>query len=170
MEKVYKSGKAKAIGVSNFSKAELEKILAVAEVVPAAHQIELHPYLAQSEFVQWNQSKGIHITAYSPFANSNPIYTKGQEIPQLIQLPELAKIGEKYGKTAAQTALAWVVTQGASVVPKSKTESRIQANFGGDFKLKDEDFKAITALNKGLRFNDPSESFSWNFYADLDGK
>jgi alcohol dehydrogenase (NADP+) len=167
---VYKSGKAKAIGISNFSKAEIEKLLANSDVVPAAHQLELHPYLAQTEFTKWNQSKGIHITAYSPFGNSNPTYTKGQEIPQLIQDPELAKIGEKYGKTGAQTALAWAVAQGWSVLPKSKTESRIKANFEGDFKLSAEDVAAVTKLDKKLRFNDPSESFNWAFYADLDGK
>jgi alcohol dehydrogenase (NADP+) len=170
VEKVFKSGKAKAIGISNFSKAEIEKLLANTDVVPAAHQLELHPYLAQTDFTKWNQSKGIHVTAYSPFGNSNPIYTKGKEVPQLIQLPELAKIGEKYGKSGAQVALAWAVNQGWSVLPKSKTEARIKANFEGDFKLEDEDIKAITALDKKLRFNDPSESFSWDFYTDLDGK
>jgi len=170
MEKIFKSGKAKAIGISNFSKAEIENLLSKSDVVPAAHQMELHPYLTQLEFTKWNQSKGIHVTAYSPFGNSNPTYTKGQEIPQLIKNPELEKIGEKYGKTAPQTALAWAIAQGWSVLPKSKTESRIKANFEGDFKLKDEDVKAINALDKKLRFNDPSENFNWNHYADLDGK
>lgn len=67
MEALVKKGKAKAIGVSNFSQVELEKILAETETVPAVHQMEVHPYLQQKEFVKWHEEKGIHVTQYSPF-------------------------------------------------------------------------------------------------------
>jgi alcohol dehydrogenase (NADP+) len=73
MEKLYKSGKARAIGVSNFSKAEMERLVNEASVVPAAHQIECHPYLQQHDFAEWHKSRNIHITQYSPFGNSNEI-------------------------------------------------------------------------------------------------
>lgn len=66
MEKVFKSGKARAIGISNFSRKELERLLKETTVVPAAHQLELHPWLQQKEFVEFNKSKGIHISQYSP--------------------------------------------------------------------------------------------------------
>lgn len=66
VEKTLKSGKTKAIGISNFSKKELERLLKETTVVPAAHQIELHPWLQQPEFVAFNKSKGIHVTQYSP--------------------------------------------------------------------------------------------------------
>lgn len=76
MEKLYRSGKARAIGISNFSKAELERLIKEANVVPAAHQIECHPYLQQHEFAEWHKSQNIHVTQYSPFGNSNEIVRK----------------------------------------------------------------------------------------------
>ena len=66
MEKALKSGKTKAIGISNFSRAEVERLLKETSVVPAAHQMELHPYLQQKEFIQFHNEKGIHVTQYSP--------------------------------------------------------------------------------------------------------
>lgn len=170
MEKLVEKGKCKAIGVSNFSKAELERLLKEASIVPAVHQLECHPYLQQSSFAEWHKEKGIHITQYSPFGNANPIYEGGQNVPKLIDDPVLTDIGRKYGKNGAQVALAWGIARGHSVIPKSKTPARIKANFEGDFKLDPEDVKKIDALDKKLRFNDPSDSFGWNFYADLDGK
>ncbi|EON61175.1 alcohol dehydrogenase (NADP+) [Coniosporium apollinis CBS 100218] len=170
MEKCFKSGKAKAIGVSNFSKAEMERLLKETSVVPAAHQIELHPWLQQTDFTQWHKSKDIHVTQYSPFGNQNQIYSGGQDMGKLMDDPVLVEIGKKHGKTGAQVALAWGITSGHSVIPKSKTESRIKQNLGGDFKLDEEDMKKIAGIDKKMRFNDPSERFGWNFYADLDGK
>jgi len=170
LEEVHKKGKAKAIGVSNFSKAELEKLLKNSTIVPAAHQIELHPWLQQAEFAEYHKQKGIHITQYSPFGNSNEIYSHGKKFGKLIEDPTLAEIGKKYGKSGAQVALAWGIAHGRSVIPKSKTESRIKANLEADFKLDPEDVKKVDGLDKKLRFNDPSENFRWNFYTDLDGK
>lgn len=169
MEKLVKNGKAKAIGVSNFSKAELARLIENAEIKPAAHQIELHPYLQQKDFVKLHKDLGIHITQYSPFGNSNPFYAKGASVPQLIQDPKLAEIGKKYNKTGAQVALAWGITLGHSVIPKSKTPARIRANYEGDFKLEPADMEAIAALDKKLRFNDSSVEFGYDFFTDLDG-
>ena len=170
MEACFKKGKAKAIGVSNFSKAEMERLVKETSVVPAAHQIECHPYLQQHSFDAWHKSKGIHVTQYSPFGNQNEIYSSGQNMGKLIEDPTLVEIGKKYGKSGAQTALAWGIAHERTVIPKSKTESRIKDNFGGDFKLEAEDVKKIDAIDKKMRFNDPSGNFGWNFYADLDGK
>jgi len=170
MEKCFKSGKAKAIGVSNFSKAEIERVVKESTVKPAAHQIECHPYLAQKEFYDWHVSQGIHVTQYSPFGNQNEIYDSGKNMGKLMDDPVLVEVGKKYGKMGAQTALAWGIAHGRTVIPKSKTESRIKANLEGDFKLDAEDVKKIDGLDKKLRFNDPSGNFGWNFYTDLDGK
>jgi alcohol dehydrogenase (NADP+) len=170
LEKVHKSGKARAIGISNFSKAEVERLLEHAEVAPAAHQMELHPYLQQKEFAEWHKTKGIYVTAYSPFGNSNPIYDKGKSLNLLIKDPVLVEIGEKHGKTAAQVALAWGIARGHSVIPKSKTESRIKQNLEAEFSLSEEELEKIEGIDKKLRFNDPSKNFGWNFYSDLDGK
>ena len=84
--------------------------------------------------------------------------------------PVLVEIGKKHDKTGAQVALAWGIAKGHSVIPKSKTESRIRANLEGDFELDKEDVGKIDAIDKKLRFNDPSTNFQWNFYEDLDGK
>jgi diketogulonate reductase-like aldo/keto reductase len=89
---------------------------------------------------------------------------------KLMDDPVLVEIGKKHNKTGAQVALAWGIAKGHSVIPKSKTESRIKSNLEGDFKLPAEDVEKITSIDKKLRFNDPSKSFGWNFYADLDGK
>jgi len=170
MEKCLKSGKTRAIGVSNFSKAELERLIKETSVVPAVHQIELHPYLQQHSFTEFHKQKGIHITQYSPFGNQNEIYDSGKNMGKLMDDPVLVEIGKKHGKTGAQVALAWGIAKGHSVIPKSKTESRIKSNLEGDFKLPQEDVAKIDGIDKKLRFNDPSKNFGWNFYADLDGK
>ena len=89
---------------------------------------------------------------------------------KLIEDPVLVEIGKKYGKNGAQVALAWGIQSGHSVLPKSKTPSRIRDNLEGDFKLEPADMEKIAGIDKKLRFNDPSDSFGWNFYTDLDGK
>jgi diketogulonate reductase-like aldo/keto reductase len=170
MERVFKAGKARAIGISNFSKAELERLLGASSVVPAAHQMELHPWLQQADFCAFHAEKGIHVTQYSPFGNQNEIYSSGKQLGKLIEDPALVEAGKKYGKSGAQVALAWGIAHGRSVIPKSKTESRIRQNLEGDFKLEDADVKKIDGIDKKIRFNDPSGSFGWDFYKDLDGK
>ncbi|OQO05146.1 hypothetical protein B0A48_08166 [Cryoendolithus antarcticus] len=170
MEAVHKKGKARAIGISNFSQKEVERLLKETSVVPAAHQLECHPYLQQAGFQAFHDKHGIHVTQYSPFGNQNTIYSSGQNMPKLIDDPVLAEIGQKYGKSGAQTALAWGIAHGRSVIPKSKTESRIIDNLGGDFKLEKADVEKIDALDKKIRFNDPSDNFGWKFYEGLDGK
>ena len=168
MEKVYKSGKAKAIGISNFSKAETERVIREGSIKPAVHQLELHPWLQQNDFTEWLKSQGIHVTQYSPFGNLNPLYDRGQG--KLIDDPAVVEVGKKYGKAPAQVALAWGIAHGHSVIPKSKTDQRIKDNLGGDFKLESADVKKLDAIDKKLRFNDSSSDFGYDFFKDLDGK
>lgn len=170
MEACFRQGKARAIGVSNFSHAEMRRLLRETGVVPAVHQLECHPYLQQPDFHAWHREQGIHVTQYSPFGNQNAIYDKGQGMGKLMEDAVLGEVGQKYGKTGAQVALAWGIAHGRSVIPKSKTEGRIRENLGGDFALAAEDVRRIDGLDRRLRFNDPSKRFGWNFYADLDGK
>lgn len=170
MEALVKNGKAKAIGVSNFNQSELERLLSKANIKPAAHQYECHPYLTQASFADWHKSNDIHVTQYSPFGNANTIYSKGENIAKLIDDPVLCEIGKKYSKNGAQVALAWGIAHGRSVIPKSKTPSRIKSNLAGDFKLDAEDVAKIDALDKKARFNDPSDSFGYQYYVGLDGK
>lgn len=170
MEKTLKSGKTKAIGISNFSQAELSRLLNETTIVPAAHQIECHPWLQQPSFTAFHKTKGIHIQQYSPFGNSNPIYTAGQNLGKLIDDPTIVEVGKKYRKNGAQVALAWGIAHGHSVLPKSKTPERIRSNLAGDFRLEAEDLDKLDRIDRKMRFNDPSGNFGWNFYADLDGK
>ncbi|KAJ5432608.1 oxidoreductase [Penicillium daleae] len=170
MEKLLSTGKVKAIGVSNFSKAEMERLLQNTSVVPAVHQMECHPWLQQREFTAWHRAKGIHVTHYSPLGNQNQLYGEKGSIGKLIDEPILAEIGKQYEKSAAQVTLAWGVTQGHSVLPKSKTPSRIQSNLKGDFRLGPHDMEKIQYINKKLRFNDSSAEFGRDFFTDLEGK
>ena len=170
MEQTLKTGKARAIGISNFSKAELERLLSETTIVPAAHQLERHPWLQQPSFTAFHKSKGIHIQQYSPFGNQNAIYSAGQNMGKLIDDPTLVEIGKKYGKNGAQVALAWGIGMGHSVLPKSKTPEWIWSNLAGDFELEKEDLEKLGRSDRQLRFNDPSERFGWDFFADLDGK
>lgn len=170
MEALLSTGKAKAIGISNFSQTEVERLLSKSKTPPAAHQYENHPYLAQHAFADFHKSNNIHVTQYSPFGNSNTVYSKGKDIPKLIDDPMLGDIGKKYGKSGSQVALAWGIAKGRSVIPKSKTPSRIKLNLEGDFVLEDKDVGAIDTLDRKLRFNDPSASFRYDFYVGLDGK
>lgn len=105
MEGLVKSGKAKAIGISNFSQKEVERVLANSTIVPAVHQMELHPWLQQKEFMKFHEQKGIHVTQYSPFGNQNEIYGSREKYGQLVNDDLLIEIGKKYGKTSNQVAL-----------------------------------------------------------------
>ena len=170
MEQLQQKGKCKAIGISNFNQAEIDRLLKESSTTPAVHQLELHPWLQQRPFVEYHKSHNIHVTAYSPFGNQNPIYTKGEHLGRLIDDPVLNKIGKKHGKSGAQVALAWGIARGHSVIPKSKTESRIKDNLDVDFKLTAEEVEEINATDKKMRFNDPSGNFGYQFYEGLDGK
>lgn len=132
--------------------------------------MEMHPWLQQVKFAQFHRSNGIHITQYSPFGNQNEVYDSGKSFGKLLEDPVLVDIARSYGKTSAQVALAWGIACGHSVIPKSKTPSRIKQNLGGDFTLGSEDLKKIGGIDKKVRFNDPSKRFGHNYYADLDGK
>lgn len=105
MEKLPSTGKAKAIGVSNFNKAEMERIAQNASVQPAVHQFEGHPWLQQREFAEWHKSKGIHVTHYSPLGNQNELYSRSGQIGRLIDDLVLVEIGKKHNKSSAQVAL-----------------------------------------------------------------
>lgn len=105
MEKLLKDGKVKAIGISNFAKKEVERVLNEADTVPAVHQMECHPWLQQKEFMEFHKDKGIHVTQYSPFGNQNEIYGGREKHGQLVNDKTLVEIGQKYSKTSNQVAL-----------------------------------------------------------------
>jgi len=139
LEEVYAKGKAKNIGVSNFSVKNLEKLLATAKVVPAVNQVELHPFLAQEELKAYCDSKGIVLTAYAPTGYSN-----------VLTDPLIVELAGKYKVTPAQVVLAWHTARGVVAVPKSSNVQRQQDNINLPI-LEPEDVKRITALDRNQR-------------------
>ena len=150
LEKLYADGRVRAIGVSNFTVDTLERLLAETGVVPALNQIELHPQLAQRELRAFHAERGIATEAWSPLGQG-----KG-----LLDLPVLAEIGAKYGKTAAQVVLRWHVQLGNVVIPKSVTPSRIRENIEVfDFELSPGDMAAVDGLDEGRRLGPDPATF-----------
>ncbi|KAL3459734.1 NADP-dependent oxidoreductase domain-containing protein [Aspergillus heterothallicus] len=175
MEKLTKTSKVKAIGVSNFSKGEIETLLQHSSTVPAVHQMEVHPYLQQKGFNEWLRSKGIHVVQFSPLGNMNDFYRKtgwAKEVAHMkrvIDQPLLKSIADKYNKSPVQVVLAWGINSGRSVIPKSVVEWQVQENLAADFELQPEDMAAIATLDAKARFNDPSLDYEWRLYSDLEG-
>lgn len=143
MEQIYKSGKAKAIGVSNYLEHHLEELLKVATVMPVVDQIELHPYLNQEELVEYLEKKNIVAEAWSPFcARKN----------MLLEEPVLKSLAKKYGKTPAQIVLRWNIERDIVVIPKSSNFTRQKENLDiFDFELTPEEVNKVNSLNKGQR-------------------
>ncbi|KAJ9622011.1 H/ACA snoRNP pseudouridylase subunit [Taxawa tesnikishii (nom. ined.)] len=138
MEKVLKTGKVKAIGVANFSVKFLEELLPEAEVTPAVNQIENHPYLPQQEIVDFCKSKGIHVTAYSPFGSTGS---------PLFQEEGIQEVAKKHSVSAGTVLLSYGVARGNSVIPKSVTASRIEDNLK-IVKLDSSDMDALEGIHK----------------------
>ena len=141
MEEAYKEGKLKAIGVCNFYPNRLADLCETVEVKPAVNQVELHPFFQQENALALMKQYGVHPEAWGPFAEGNHgIFTH----------PVLTKIGQKYGKSAAQVALRWNVQRGVTVIPKSVHRERMEQNMAiWDFQLSDEDMAEIAGLDIG---------------------
>ncbi|KAH7908467.1 NADP-dependent oxidoreductase domain-containing protein [Hygrophoropsis aurantiaca] len=147
MEKVLASGKAKAIGVSNFSIKTLEQLFTTAKIVPAVLQVELHPYLTQDKLLAYCKEKGILVTAYTPTGYAK---VRGD--------PVIGTLATKYGVTPAQIILAWHVSRGCAVTPKSENEGRQLENITLPT-LSEEDIRTITSLDRDERLcNYPNEN------------
>lgn len=141
MEKEYKVGGLKAIGVCNFYPERLADFCETVEIKPMVNQVELHPFFAQEKALKLMKEYGVVPEAWDPFAEGKyGIFTH----------PVLSKIGEKYGKTASQVALRWNVQRGVVVIPKSIHKNRMEQNIDiWDFLLSDEDMKEISELDIG---------------------
>lgn len=141
MEEAYKEGKLRAIGVCNFYPARLADLCETVEVKPAVNQVELHPFFQQEDALALMKEYGVIPEAWGPFAEGNHgIFTH----------PVLTKIGEKYGKSAAQTALRWNVQRGVVVIPKSVHKDRMEQNMDiWDISLSEEDMAEIAKLDLG---------------------
>ncbi|KAB0799173.1 hypothetical protein PPYR_07053 [Photinus pyralis] len=163
MEEVHKKGLARAIGVSNFNKHQIERVLAVCTITPAMNQVECHPYFNQKKLKEFCESKTITITAYSPLGSPG-IQTDGKR-KSLLNDPVLKDIGTKYHKTAAQIAIRYQMERGIVVIPKSVHKKRLIENFSVlDFSLSSEDIAKIDALGTDQRVVTFDEVRSHRFY------
>ena len=144
MEKAYKEGKVRAIGLSNFTKAQIREILDLCEVKPVILQTEVHPYSQEKELKEFLTSQGMVIQAWYPLGHGDKT---------LLEEPLFARLGRKYGKSSAQIILRWHLQDGNVVIPGSKNPDHIRANFDFfDFELTREEMAEIAALNKDKRY------------------
>ncbi|MED1121550.1 aldo/keto reductase [Bacillus atrophaeus] len=141
LEKLYKDGKVRAIGVSNFQVHHLEELLKDAEIKPMVNQVEFHPCLTQVELREYCKKQGIQVEAWSPLMQG-----------QLLDNEVLKQIAEKHNKSVAQVILRWDLQQDVITIPKSIKEHRIIENADiFDFELSQEDIEKINELNKDER-------------------
>lgn len=144
MEKAYKEGKVRAIGLSNFTPEQVQEILDICEVKPAVLQTEVHPYSQEKELKAFLDKEGIVIQAWYPLGHGDKA---------LIQEPLFTKFGKKYGKSNAQIILRWHIQAGNIVIPGSKNPAHIKDNLNlFDFALTDDEMAKITALDKQKRY------------------
>lgn len=144
MEKAYKEGKVRAIGISNFTKDQVEELLSACEVKPTVLQTELHPYNQEPELKKFLSENGIVPQAWYPLGHGDKAL--GAE-------PLFSELGKKYGKTNQQIILRWHIQTGNIVIPGSKNPEHIKSNFDlFDFALTDEEMARIAQINKNVRY------------------
>ena len=153
LESLYCAGRVKAIGVSNFKKHHLEKLLKEAMIKPMINQIEAHTYFMDRETIDFCREQGIVVQAWRPLMRTG----------NMLQNPDIAKVGEKYGKTTAQICLRYLLQEGLSIVPKSTQKARMQENIDlFDFELSEQDMDFMRSLECGMRTADDPDDYPWN--------
>ncbi|QAY67608.1 aldo/keto reductase [Paenibacillus protaetiae] len=151
LEKLYRDGRVKAIGVSNFQVHHLEDVLKDAEVKPMVNQVEFHPRLTQQQLRDYCKAQGIQLEAWSPLMQG-----------QLLGQPELQAIADKHGKSIAQVIIRWDLQHGVVTIPKSIREARIIENGSVfDFELTPEEMAQIDSLNQDLRVGPDPDNFDF---------
>jgi len=161
MEDLVAKGYAKSIGISNFQGSLILDLLRYAKIRPATLQIEHHPYLVQPTLLKLAESEGIAVTAYSSFGPQSFIeldWQKAKDTPVLFEHADVTAIANKHSKTPAQVLLRWATQRGLAVVPKSNNQQRLQQNLEvTDFNLDKSELDSISALDRNLRFNNPTD-------------
>lgn len=142
LEQLYEEGKVRAIGVCNFTKEHLEKLMDATDIVPAVNQVEVHPYFNQQQLQDFCDDNDIAVTAWMPLMRNRG----------LLDNPVIVEIAKRYNKTPAQVVLRWHLAHNRLIIPKSKTPERIEENFNiFDFNLEVTDIAEIDALNRNDR-------------------
>lgn len=144
MEKAYKEGKVKAIGLSNFSQSQIREILDICEVKPVVLQTEVHPYYQEKKLKDYLKKEGIVIQAWYPLGHGDKA---------LLEEPLFQELGKKYGKSSAQIILHWHIQAGNIVIPGSKSPAHIQDNFDlFDFSLTAWEMAQISIMDKNVHY------------------
>ena len=152
LEALLFDGKVRAIGVSNFMRRHLDRLLTDISVVPAVNQIELHPYFTQPDVQKADAEHGILTQAWSPIGGITFYPGFGDERVSVMKDPLLRELAAAHGKTPAQIMLRWHLQQGRSAIPKSTNPGRIAENFNVfDFELSADELSRIDALDRGVR-------------------
>lgn len=151
LEEIYESGRAKAIGVSNFHQHHIEELMTTAKIKPMVDQIELHPTLTQVEFRDYLEREDIAVEAWSPLGQG-----------KILKHPTLVEIGKKHNKSAAQVIIRWHLQNDIIVIPKSVHKERINENFDVlNFELNDEEMELIDGLNINERLGANPDNFDF---------
>lgn len=160
MESLVEKGLARSIGVSNFQAQLLYDLLRYAKIRPATLQIEHHPFLVQQELLNLAKAEGIAVTAYSSFGPQSFLEFNMKHAVQLTPLFEdetIKKIAAKYNRPASQVLLRWATQRGLAIIPKSTRPEIMKSNLESiEFDLSEEDIATISAFDRGLRFNQPT--------------
>lgn len=150
LEELYKAGKVRAIGVSNFQVSHLKDLMGDCEVVPMVNQVEYHPRLTQTELHEFCKQQNIQLEAWSPLMQG-----------ELLNDPTLGEIGEKYGKSVAQVILRWDLQNEVVTIPKSVKPERMKENADiFDFELTEEEMALINGLNEDRRVGPNPDEFN----------
>ena len=151
MEHLYREGRVKAIGVSNFMEHHLQDLFTTATVTPMVNQMEFHPYLIQQDLLDFCKNHNIQYEAWSPFMQG-----------QIFEKQEVRKLAEKNNKTVAQLTLRWNLQKGVVTIPKSSKKDRIQSNAAiFDFEISDEDMQYLDRLDNNTRVGPDPDNFSF---------
>lgn len=141
LEKLYKDGRIKAIGVSNFKVHHLEELINECDIVPTVNQVEYHPEYPQTELHEFCKKHKIQLEAWGPLMQG-----------KIFEIPVMKELSAKYGKTISEIALKWDLQMGVVTIPKSSTKARIKENMNlYDFEISEDDMKKIAELNIGKR-------------------
>lgn len=151
LEELYKSGRVRAIGVSNFLQHHLEDLLGSATVVPMVNQMEFHPWLVQQPLLDFCAKQSICYQAWSPLMQG-----------QINEVSEIQKLAQKYKKTPVQLVLRWNLQKGVITIPKSSNRDRIRSNSDiFDFELLPKDMEYLDSLDRGHRFGPDPDNFDF---------
>ena len=151
LEKLYKNGRVRAIGVSNFLKHHLEDLFQSAEIMPMVNQMEFHPYLVQQNLIDFCNDNHIRYEAWSPLM-----------VGKIVDIEPIKLLAAKYRKTPAQIVLRWDIQKGVVTIPKSSNRERIISNANiFNFEISEEDMKKIDGLDKGYRIGADPDNFNF---------